>query len=165
MLSNAGLKLSLRFSCKAEIVLGSQSFSHLLVYNSVYLSRRFVRRTDWKIGSQITTVCFAYISRVKNSPNLESGRNFPHEHNVSNIIRAWEQSVSTQRKDYGRTRWVYSTQSISFYSMGTYFMIVFLLIFVVIFFTLKSHSDNAQAGLQKSTETLYVYIERITMCN
>lgn len=110
-------------------------------------------------------MCFAYISRVKNSPNLESGRNFPHEHNVSNIIRAWEQSVSTQRKDYGRTRWVYSTQSISFYSMGTYFMIVFLLIFVVIFFTLKSHSDNAQAGLQKSTETLYVYIERITMCN
>lgn len=52
----------------------------------------------------MTAVSFAYIRRVTNSPNLESGRNFPHEYNVSNIIRAWEQFVSEQRRNYVSTR-------------------------------------------------------------
>lgn len=96
-------------------------FSVQLECNSIYFNRRFLCRTDSTIGSQISTVSFAYINRIINSLNLESGRNFPHKRNVSNIIRAREQSGNAQRRNYVNTRWVYMTQSISFHSNGHIF--------------------------------------------
>lgn len=156
-------KLPYSYGYRAETVSGSQSSFRLLVFNSIYFSRRFISRIDWTIGSYLSTVSFVYINRIINSPNLESGRNFVHKHNVSNIIGAREQCASAQRRNYVKTRWVYTTQSISFSSNGHIFGDYILLDFCCFIpcpaMPLRATQRVLMQNCKKITEPLYVCIE------
>lgn len=127
---SAGLKSPCSYGCRAETI--SES-NHLFSYSyAILLTSTGGLHVELigQLGLKINTVSFAYINRIINSPDLESGRNFPHKHNVSNIIMAREQSASAQRRNYVGTRWVYLHSHFLSILMDTYLGTVIFLGFL-----------------------------------